>query len=175
MPACLPPPRKQCAHQSSAALRLGGRRAQQTAKDARKDAGHSESEDEGGDEGIRRVEPGAAAAAAASAANAATAAANLAVRRQVTAPCARRWLWAHVKGVAAVVGLTLNQLLRPSAKGDCCARGSLVRGRRGLPSRARTINWLLAGARRPSRSAYPRLANQGRPHAQAPACPLSIP
>ncbi len=91
--ACRPPPRKQYGHQPRAALRLGGRRAQQTAKDARKDAGHSESEDEGGDEGIRRVEPGAAAAAAASAANAATAAANLAVRRprRAPAPCTRRW------------------------------------------------------------------------------------
>lgn len=53
---------------------------QQTAKDAAKDAGLSESDDEDGDEGIRRVEPGAAAAAAATAANAATAAANMAVR-----------------------------------------------------------------------------------------------
>ncbi len=79
-PARRSPPSKQHGHQPGAALRLAGRRAQQTAKDARKDAGHSESEDEGGDEGIRRVEPGAAAAAAASAANAATAAANLAVR-----------------------------------------------------------------------------------------------
>ena len=55
-------------------------RAQQTAKDVAKEAGLSESDDEGGDEGIRRVEPGAAANAAANAANAATAAANMAVR-----------------------------------------------------------------------------------------------
>ena len=45
-----------------------------------KEAGLSESDDEGGDEGIRRVEPGAAAVAAANAANAAAAAANMAVR-----------------------------------------------------------------------------------------------
>ena len=53
--------------------------AQAAAKDAAKDAGLSESDEEDENEGIRRVEPGQAAAAAASAAASAAMASSLTV------------------------------------------------------------------------------------------------